>query len=126
MANSKLATFCLLLGTAACAANSGAHYTPISDGPQSPSFPADLAACQELATNRSYLNDDVKNDAMIGAGIGALAGALDNSNDTAEGLIVGGLIGALAGGGARSLETRDERRRIVVACMQGRGHKVVG
>ena len=114
----------LMLG--ACATNSGASYEPLVDGNVSPSFKADLADCQMLAENRNYLNDDTKTDALIGAGIGALAGLADDDVNDTEGAIAGAIVGAIAGGGSRALETRDERKQIVISCLQGRGHKAVG
>ena len=107
-------------------ANSGAKYDPVADGPVSAAYEADLASCQSLATDRGYMNDDTKTDAAIGAGIGALAGLADDDVSDAEGAIAGAVVGAIAGGGAAMLETREQRRRIVIECMQGRGHPVVG
>jgi len=107
-------------------ANSGATYKPVNDGQRSAAYSSDLQACQQLAAERGYLNDDVKTDALIGAGIGALAGLADTDVNDTEGAIAGAVVGAIAGGGARMNKTRDERRQIVVRCMQGRGHSVVG
>ena len=56
----------------------------------------------------------------------ALAGLADTDVSDTEGAIAGAVVGAIAGGGARMNKTRDERRQIVVRCMQGRGHSVVG
>ncbi|MCP5145564.1 MAG: glycine zipper family protein [Gammaproteobacteria bacterium] len=112
----------LLLGCA----NTGAHYQPIVDGPLSNRYGSDLIACQQLATARSYANDDTKSNAAIGAGLGALAGLADDSVGTAEGLLAGAVVGALAGSGASMLETREQRRQVVITCMRGRGHNVVG
>lgn len=111
---------------AACASNSGAQYEPIVDGAHSQAYSGDLVACRTLATERGYLNDDTRNDALIGAGIGALAGLADDDVTNLEGAIAGAVVGAIAGGGANALDTRDERRHIVVDCMRGRGHRVVG
>ncbi|MGV6820988.1 MAG: glycine zipper family protein [Parvularcula sp.] len=113
------------LALAGCS-NTGATYTPITDGPVSPQFQADLSACQRLATERGYLNDDTKSQALIGAGIGALAGLADDDVSDTEGAVAGAVVGALAGGGAGMVETRGQRRQIVIECMKGRGHRVVG
>ncbi|MFS2319233.1 glycine zipper family protein [Maricaulis sp. D1M11] len=124
---SRLLPLCLSTGLLATAcANTGATYSPIVDGPVGPNYRADLAACQQIATERGYLNDDVRTDALIGAGIGAVAGVLDDEVDDTEGAVTGAVVGAIAGGGARMNETRGERRQIVIDCMQGRGHAVVG
>ena len=102
----------LMLGLAvAGCANTGAKYQPINDGPKAAGYAADLSDCQALATERSYTNGDMKTDAVIGAGIGLIAGAI---------------VGAVTGGGVGMVETREQRRKIVIECMQGRGHPVVG
>lgn len=107
-------------------ANTGATYDPIADGPVSVSYAADLESCQQLATERRYINDDAKTNAVIGAGLGALAGIADDDVSDTEGAIAGAVVGALAGGGVGIVETREQRRQIVIECMKGRGHRVVG
>lgn len=109
----------LTLGLAACA-NTGANYTPIVDGPKNSAFYADLSACQTLATERGYFNDDTKSDAFLGAALGALIGAVDG--DVLGGAIVGGATGTAAG----AYKAKDERKSVVVACMRNRGHQVAG
>ena len=109
----------------ACA-NSGASYRPVTDGPTDAAYAGDLRACQAVATDRSYLNGDTRNNALIGAGLGALAGIADEDVSDTEGAIAGAIVGAVAGAGATMVGTRDERRQIVVDCMKGRGHPVVG
>lgn len=113
------------LAIAACA-NSGARYEPVADGPVGSTYASDLEACQSVATGRGYLNADTRTNAAIGAGLGALAGLADEDVTDTEGVIAGAVVGALAGGGAGMVETREQRRRIVIDCMQGRGHPVVG
>lgn len=107
-------------------ANTGAKYEPIADGPVSVIYAADLENCQQLATDRGYINADTKTNAMIGAGLGALAGIADDDVNDTEGAIAGAVVGAIAGGGAGMVETREQRRQIVIDCMKGRGHPVVG
>lgn len=109
----------------ACA-NSGASYKPVADGPTRVAYNSDLEACQAVATERSYVNGDTRNNAMIGAGLGALAGIADDEVNDTEGAIAGAIVGAVAGAGVTMVETRGERRNIVVECMKGRGHPVVG
>ncbi|MGB3456680.1 MAG: glycine zipper family protein [Litorimonas sp.] len=117
------AIFALIgFGVSGCA-STGADYTPVIDGPEAPTFQADLQDCQELATTKKFDNGDTRTDAAVGAGVGAVIGVIDGGvAEAAAGAVIGGLFGA--GGGA--LETRDERKDIVMACMTGRGHKVVG
>lgn len=114
-----------VLMTAACA-NAGASYMPITDGAHSASYESDLKACQSVAKRRSYVNGDTRNDALLGAGVGALAGLADPDTTDLGGAIGGAIFGALFGGGASMVETRGQRRDVVIACMQGRGHNVVG
>jgi len=110
---------------AACA-NSGASYKPVADGPTSVTYAGDLEACQNVAAERSYINGDTRNNALIGAGLGTLAGIKDDDVSDTEGAITGAIVGVIAGAGATMIETRGERRDIVVDCMKGRGHAVVG
>ena len=112
--------------TLAACANSGASYEPVADGPTDAVYAQDLEACQAVATERGYINGDTRNNAMIGAGLGALAGIADDEVNDTEGAITGAIVGAVAGAGATMIETRGERREIVVECMKGRGHPVVG
>jgi hypothetical protein len=110
---------------AACV-NSGARYEPVADGLTSVTYASDLEACQALVTERSYINGDTRNNALIGAGLGALAGVADEEVNDTEGAITGAIVGAVAGAGATMIETRSERRDIVIDCMKSRGHTVVG
>ncbi|MEM9600613.1 MAG: glycine zipper family protein, partial [Pseudomonadota bacterium] len=111
----------------ACATNSGANYVPLVDGPRNASFHADLEACQSLAKDRNYLNGDTQNDAMLGAIAGGLIGGIEaDSGDTLEGILAGAVVGSVIGGAESAYDVSDERRHIVVQCMSGRGHRVVG
>ena len=112
----------MALGLVACG-NTGADYQPVLDGTPGAHYSADLAACQQLAKQRSYLNDNVKSEAALGAGLGALVGAADEG---VEGAIAGAVVGGLLGGASRSWETVEDRQQVVTACMQGRNHPVVG
>jgi len=116
-----------VLGLSACA-NTGADYTPIVDGPYTTGFSTDLDACQKVAERRSYTNGDVQSEVAFGAvttGLvtGLIAGIEDG--DVGSG-IAGALIGGVAAGVGQSRDTSGERKNIVVSCMQGRGHNVVG
>lgn len=111
-----------VLGLAACS-NSAARYEPIVDGPKDTTYSLDLSTCQNLATERSYLNGDVRSNALLSGGVGTLLGA---SEDGLGGAIAGGLIGSALGAGATAWQTRDERKSIVVDCMRRRGHQIVG
>ena len=109
----------LLSGCGATAAN----YRPIVDGSEKSSYESDLISCSQLAQKRAYLNDDVKSEAALGALIGAVAGAIDGGSDDALG---GAIVAGAFTAGGRAWETREERKEIVINCMQLRGHRVVG
>lgn len=99
----------------------GAQHRPIVDGGDLANYETDLAECQHVAEQREYVNEETKTDALIGAVIGALAGIGESKEDT----IGGAAVGALIGGGAQAYQTIDERKKIVIRCMQGRGYNVV-
>lgn len=105
----------------ACA-DSGANYTPILDGPTTPAFQSDLSACQMLARDQRQFDHETAAAAGLGAGAGALLGAADE-----DGSALGGAIaGALAGGVSGAVNASERREEIVVECLRGRGHRVVG
>ncbi len=109
------------LGLTACA-DSGASYRPILDGTPSEAFQADLAACQTLARNQRQFDQETAGAAIMGAGAGALLGELDEGGDALGGAVAG----ALAGGIAGAVNASERREAIVVECLRGRGHRVVG
>ena len=105
-------------------ANTGAAYQPILDGPQTAAYQNDLVECQALAREHSLMNQNTKSDALVGALIGGALGALD---DGGIGNAIGGAaVGGAAGAASGAYEARDERSQIVVNCLRGRGHRVVG
>ena len=106
---------------AACA-DTGANYQPILDGPVTPAYQADLAACQTLARNQNQLDQETIGAAVLGAGAGALLGEFDDEGDA----LGGALVGAIAGGAASAIDVSERREAIVVECLRGRGHRVVG
>lgn len=112
--------------TLTACASGGAAYQPIVDGPQGVSYVADLGDCRQVAETRNYINSDTKTSAAIGAGLGGLIALADTKNADAGDFIGGAIVGALFGGGDRALKTRKERKSIVLNCMTGRGHRVVG
>jgi uncharacterized protein YcfJ len=112
----------LLPALLAACADSGANYKPILDGPLTASFQSDLSACQSLARNQRQFDQETAGAAVLGAGAGALLGAADDSANAAGGAIAG----ALAGGVASAVNAGERREAIVVECLRGRGHRVVG
>ena len=116
----------LTLLLSACGATSG-KYEPVVDGHRGEIYYSDLADCQQLSTERKYVNDDTKSEALLGAAIGGLIGAVDEvDGEELEGAIAGAIVGAVLHGGSRAWETREERKHIILSCMQQRGHNVVG
>jgi len=112
--------------TLTACASGGAAYRPIVDGPQDAKYSADLGECRQVAENRDYLNSDTRTSAAIGAGFGGLIGLAEANDAGVEDFIGGAIVGALFGGGDGALEARSERKNIVLNCMSGRGHRVVG
>ena len=104
----------------ACA-DSGANYEPILDGVPTPAYQADLAACQALAQNQTQFDEDTIAATVLGAGVGAVLGEADGG-DALEGAIAG----AFAGGVSNAVDANEKREAIVIECLRGRGHRVVG
>mgnify|MGYP001628243982 CR=1 FL=1 len=110
-----------VLAITACA-NSGANYQPVLDGQPSADFQTDLADCQALARNQKQFDRETAGAAALGAGAGAVLGEIDDG-----GVPLGGAIaGALAGGAAGAVNASGQRKAIVIECLRGRGHQVVG
>jgi uncharacterized protein YcfJ len=94
------------------------------DGAKSSAYTSDLAACRRLVEN--HTQDDLKSSAIGGAVLGGLIGGIDSkdgnrADDALTGAVIGGGIGALDG----KFERDEERRTILIRCMQGRGHRVL-
>ncbi|WP_417812574.1 hypothetical protein [Thalassospira alkalitolerans] len=104
----------------ACA-DSGANYQPILDGVPTAAYKTDLAECQALARNQKQFDQETMGAAVLGAGAGAALGEVDNGD-----ALGGAIAGALAGGVASAVDVNERRKAIVIECLQGRGHRVVG
>ncbi|WP_136444049.1 glycine zipper family protein [Pacificoceanicola onchidii] len=116
-----LLTLTTALSLAACG-DKGAKYNPILDGPRTAGYQADLADCQALANSQKQLNRETLGAAAVGAGAGATLGALDDEGDMWGGAVAG----ALAGGAAGAVDANERRKAMVIECLKGRGHPVVG
>jgi len=103
---------------AACA-DSGANYQPILDGTPTAAYQADLAACQTLARNQ--FDQEALGATVLGAGVGAALGEADSGD-----ALGGAVAGALVGGVSSALDVSERREAIVIECLRGRGHRVVG
>lgn len=110
-----------ILSVTACA-DSGANYRPVLDGQPTAAFQSDLSACQTLARNQGQFDRETLGATVMGAGAGAVLGDIDDEGDALGGAIVG----ALAGGVAGAANASERREAIVVECLRGRGHPVVG
>lgn len=122
---SALALSTAALTLTACAGG-GAAYQPIVDGPMGAQYSADLSDCRQVAERREYGNSDTQTSALVGAGLGGLVGLADAYDPNVEDFIGGAIVGALFGGGQGALETRGQRKSILLNCMAGRGHRIVG
>lgn len=122
----SLTPFVILLGLAACG-QTGSNYRPIVDGPLGYAYEKDLAQCKQLAEQRGLFNDETKMAALAGAAIGGVLGAVEADDNTAPGgAVVGALAGGAIGAGGGAVKAHGERKQIVMNCMAGRGHRVVG
>jgi hypothetical protein len=123
--DSKMTKPILVLGVAitlgACATNPVERELTL-DGPRTASFATDKAACKRLAVN--YDDGSSRGDAILGAALGGLVGVAEEEN--IEGAIVGAAIGGTIGKLEGEAVLDKERRNVLIRCMQGRGHKVVG
>lgn len=99
-----------------------ADYTPILDGPESADYQNDLVACQSLAANQEHFNQEALGAAVAGGLLAAAVADHDGSATAVEGLIGGALVAYVMA----QIDAVEEKEDIVVACMQGRGHRVVG
>jgi len=113
-------------------ATGGAAYEPIVDGPKNAQYAQDLSECQQLAEQREYLNGDTQTKAAVGAVAGGLIGLSSNNRyrgrrgSDGDAILAGAIVGAILGGGSGALNTREERKHIVLNCVAGRGYRVLG
>ncbi|MFK7764155.1 MAG: glycine zipper family protein [Roseobacter sp.] len=113
-------TIPFILSIAACTER-GAQYQPVLDGQPAVAFQSDLTACQNLAHAQNQFDQETAGAVVLGAGAGAILGEIDE--DDALG---GAVIGVLAGGVASAVNATERREAIVIECLRGRGHPVVG
>lgn len=99
-------------------------FDPVVDGQKSPAYSRDLADCRALSKQANQqVNEDMKAGAIIGAVLGA---AVSDDGERAEGAIAGAAVGAVGSGSEAVDEADDRKQRILVSCMQRRGHNVLG
>ena len=104
----------------------GAEYTPVVDGVQNAKFNTDLTECRNLARQAQSTQDgQILTQAIAGALAGAAAGAILSGNQaglTGYGARAGAVSGAAQGAGGAV----DLGKRVIINCMIGRGHRVLG
>lgn len=100
-------------------------FEPIVDGPRGGAYQADLHQCRQLAHQAE--TSTAQERALTGAALGAVVGlAVGKDGKRADTAAEGTAIGALAGATAEPEGLFDRQQRIIVNCMQMRGHRVVG
>jgi len=121
MKNLFILAICPMMALSACA-DIGASYQPILDGAPNASYQSDLHACQSLARGQRQLDHDTMGSAAAGGLLGAAIAGHDDGATALEGLAGGAIVGLFSG----AAKAKDKREAIVVDCMTGRGHHVVG
>ncbi|MEL6574076.1 MAG: glycine zipper family protein [Pseudomonadota bacterium] len=110
----------LFLTLSACA-DFGGDYEPILDGPEGATYQVDLESCQHLALEQpSEL--DIYGSALAGGLVFGLAGSESGYVGSAEAAAIGTLFGLVGG----LFDVAEHRKNIILRCMEGRGHLVVG
>lgn len=116
-----VAALCIAsLGLSGCAAT-GAGFAPHVDRP-GPNYNADLEACQNVASQRGYVNGDSVLDTALGAAGGTTIGAIASGW---SGAWIGALIGTGVGAVGGAVSAKDDQKNIVIRCMKGRGYNVL-
>ncbi len=109
---------------AGCATGpTGAQYRPLVDtrGSAGHRYEADLAECQQYATQRAGAAETAVAGAIAGALLGVALGAIVGGGIRNEMAGIGALTGGLQGAGQGEGTQRDIIRR----CLAGRGHSVL-
>ena len=116
----------IALGTSLAACTTAPVDRPLAtDGPRRATFNADLAQCRTIASN--FDDGSVGESATLGAVLGGVFGGLiADDGDRAEGVLIGSAIGGAEGAFEASEKTDDQKRDILIRCMQNRGHAVLG
>lgn len=112
-----LAMACMLLASG-CAANGS---KPIIDpaGVDMAQYDADVADCEQIATQvEQKAGEQAAGGALVGGLIGAIVGGVDSA-------VVGAGVGAVGGGAGGTVDTRQERSKVVKNCLRNRGYKIL-
>ncbi|MGB0157427.1 glycine zipper family protein [Thalassovita mediterranea] len=91
-------------------------------GPAGANFAADQEQCRMVAQN--YTDERARQGMLVGAGVGAVAGAIEEEDlgSAIAGAAIGGLIGRAEG----EAEINEDRRAVMLRCLQNKGHSVLG
>lgn len=112
-----------LTATVLLSACADSEYVPVVDGPRAAHFNPDLTACRHVARQARIDQTDIAAGAVVG---GLLAGATASDGARLEDAVGGAIIGGLIGAAESASETGARRDAVVLGCMKGRGHRVVG
>lgn len=91
-------------------------------GAADPGFATDQTACRQVAVN--YSDERAQQGVVAGAAIGGVAAGIEEESLGAAlvGAALGGVIGRLEAEG----EIDDDRRDVMLRCLQNKGHPVLG
>ena len=115
--------FCALFLIFASCNGTGSSYNPIVDGVKDQAYHNALAYCQQLSQQRGYMNADTKTSAVAGAGAGAIFGAVLGGD--LAGAAIGSAVGSGVGLGSQAMQTKEEKKYIIVQCLRSRGYNVI-
>ncbi len=113
----------IILSIITSCAGTGSSYDPIVDTVKDGAYQQTLSHCQKLSEQRSYVNGDTKTSALAGGGIGAIVGGIAGKG--LGGAAIGALAGSTIGGGTQALQTKEEKKYIIVQCLRGYGYNVI-
>jgi hypothetical protein len=91
-------------------------------GPAGVNFAADQAQCRQMAQN--YTDERGRQGMLLGAGVGAVAAAVEEEDLGSA--IAGAAIGGLIGRAEAEAEINEDRRAVMLRCLQNKGHPVMG
>ena len=110
------AACCLLAG--GC---TGHTQKPVIDpaGVDMAQYEADVAECEQIA---EQVDQKAGQQAAEGAVVGGLIGAIVGGSD---GAVTGAGVGAVSGGASGSIDTQQEKSKVVKNCLRNRGYQVL-
>lgn len=99
----------------------GSSYEPVVGNP-GPNYQNDLLNCQKLSEQRRYFNGDTGANAGATAALGGLVGVAFGGN--ARSAITGAALGGALGTGSSAMQTKEEKKYIIVQCLRRLGYDV--